>query len=201
MIFQKKQKPLRSPSAQCIIATMESTPLMRGELLSPIGAPTIQIRVIQGKPEDALECGVVKIIPQAGNSPMLGRVMKQRDCMLLLDALPTSGAALRTNLRIPVDFLTYAYPEAGGRVAVRADDLSSGGIAFYCTRDFEIKSLAEVVIPITDPEPLILLCRVLRKKRHSDSVFHYGCQFVDIIHDEESRVREAVFNVQLQNKT
>ncbi len=200
MIFQKKQKPLSSPSVQCIIATVESTPLMKGELLSPAGAPTVQIRVTQGTPEDALECGVVKIIPQSDIPPMLGRVTKQRDCMLLLDPLPTSGAALRANLRIPVDFLTYAYPKEGGRVAIRADDLSSGGIAFYCTRDFELKSLAEVVIPVTDPEPLILLCRILRKKTHSDSVFHYGCQFVDIIHDEESRVREAVFNMQLQNK-
>ncbi len=200
MIFQKKSKPLRSASAQCIIATPESVPLMKGELLSPIGAPTIQIRVTQGKPEDALECGVVQIIPQSGNSLMLGRVVKQRDCMLLLDPLPTSGAALRSNLRIPVDFLTYAYPEDGGRVAVRADDLSSGGIAFYCTRDFELKALIEVVIPITEPEPLILPCRILRKKVQSDSVFHYGGQFVDIIHDEECRIREAVFNTQIQNK-
>jgi len=201
MKLPKKSKSLRSNAAQCILATTDSVPLMRGELLSPIGAPTIQIHVTQGSPEDALQHGVVKIIPQSGANPMLGRVVKQRESMLLLDPLPASGAELRCNLRIPVDFLTYGYPRTGGRIAIRADDLSSNGIAFYSTHDIEKGALIEVVIPITEPHPLIMLCKVLRKKEYSDSVLHYGCQFVDPIHDEESRVREAVFNTQLQNKT
>ncbi len=199
MKLPKKSKPSRPAAAQCILATTDSVPLMRGDLLSPIGAPTIQVRVTQGKPEDALERGVVKIIPQSGTNPVLGRVVRQRDSMLLLDPLPASGSALRCNLRIPCDFLTYAYPQGGGRVAIRADDLSSGGIAFYATADFEKEDMLEVVIPVTDPAPLILLCKILRKKAHSESVIHYGGQFVDLIHDQESRVREAVFNMQLQN--
>ncbi len=199
MKLSKKSKSLRPAAAQCILATTDSIPLMKGELLSPVGAPTIQIRVTQGKPEDALECGVVKIIPQSGSTSMLGRVVRQRDSMLLLDPLPASGSALRCNLRIPCDFLTYAYPQRGGRVTIRADDLSSGGIAFYAAANFEKEEMVEVVIPVTDPAPLILLCRILRKNAYSDSVTHYGGQFVDLIHDQESRVREAVFNIQLQN--
>ncbi len=55
------------------------------------------------------------------------------------------------------------------------------------------------MIPITR-EPLLLECRVLRVQEHKGGQNAYAAEFVDVINDEETLLRAAVFNVQLHTK-
>ena len=57
----------------------------------------------------------------------------------------------------------------------------------------------EVVIPVTS-QPLVLRMKILRQRSSSRKEPLYAAQFVDLLREEESMVREAVFSIQLQKK-
>ena len=57
----------------------------------------------------------------------------------------------------------------------------------------------EVVIPVTS-QPLVLRMKILRRRSSSRKEPLYAAQFVDLLREEESMVREAVFSIQLQKK-
>lgn len=183
-------------AASCLITDASSIPIARGNLLSPPTASNIQIRITEGDvpPVDM----IIQVMPLDSDRPsQLGRVTRQRDIMIVAEPLRSARSEMRQNLRMPVDFLSYSYPERGGRYPIRAHDLSCGGIAFYSAGQFLVGDKLEVVIPITDPNPLILQSKVLRSLPFTGPISLYACSFSDIIDDEERKVREAVFNVQL----
>lgn len=191
-----QKKSASRPAARCLITDASSIPMARGELLSPPTAPNIQIRITEG---DVPPCDmIIQVMPLELTQPsQLGRVTRQRDMMIVAEPLRSMYSEMRENLRMPVDFLSYSYPQRGGRYPIRAHDLSCGGIAFYSAGQFQVGDKLEVVIPITEPNPLILQSKVLRSLPFSGVIALYACNFFDIIHDEERKVREAVFNVQL----
>ncbi len=57
-----------------------------------------------------------------------------------------------------------------------------------------------MVIPITE-EPVVLRCVVLRQRMSGRSIPLYAAKFMDLCPDEDRMVREAVFNVQLQERS
>ena len=58
----------------------------------------------------------------------------------------------------------------------------------------------ELVVPIT-AQPLLLRSEIIRKRPCSrEGEEMYAAKFVDMCHDEEMMVREAVFNVQLSSR-
>lgn len=120
--------------------------------------------------------------------------------MIVLDPLRALGEEVRQNLRMPTSFESFVYPVTGGQVPIRANDLSCGGVSFFCAHDFAIKERFEIVVPITFEAPLVLKSEILRARPAGGAIQLYAAKFVDMIHDEERRVREAVFSVQLQRK-
>ena len=133
-----------------------------------------------------------------------GTLMRSRNDMIQLEVRKTTAAGndQRKNLRVTVETKTFIYPMTGGwrgRRDVETRDLSCGGVAFYSHQSFCIGELFEIVIPVTS-EPLVVTGEVLRQRpgERGDSIL-YAAKFVDLCNDEETLLREAVFNLQLSS--
>ena len=173
--FSKKSKP---KNVCVLLDSANSRVLARGSMEGPPDGMNIQINIFEGSPQD---------------------VIQYKGSQLVLEPLrDLVGNQVRENLRMPVDFETYVYPTDGreGRWTARANDLSCGGISFYSDGKFYVEEQVQVVIPITRTAPLLLTCQVLRQKDENGSTF-YAAKFLDILNEQESMIREAVFNVQL----
>ena len=90
-------------------------------------------------------------------------------------------------------------PDMTGRILLLRQDLLCGGIAFFCDFPLQLGEVAEVVVPIT-AQPLILRAKILRRRPSNSAVPLYSAKFVDMIHDQEVLVREAVFSQQIANR-
>lgn len=199
--FGKKKKEQNA----CVIMDSLSKVLAKGRLEPPREDGFLRVKVTEGSVREVLRTNKVQIVPsQEEQNAALGRVVDcdDNDVITFTTLRELKGAQVRTNLRMPVDFTSYAYPLEGEdrkRAAIRANDLSGGGIAFYCARDFRPGEHLEVVIPITRTAPLLLKCEILRKGGSNGDYTLYAAKFTDLINEEESLVREAVFRAQLQH--
>ena len=77
-----------------------------------------------------------------------------------------------------------------------SNDLSCGGISFFNGEGVKRGEQLEVVFHYSRL-PLILKCQILRLCRQQVSLFLYAAKFVQMINDEETKIRESVFSVQL----
>ncbi len=196
-MFEKKRV---KPSAPYLLMTSESQLLARGELTSPPDAHNMQITVTDGDVDALVEAETLQAVPVRDDHPTrLGRIILRRGRQIVLEPLRDLSASVRQNLRMPVDFESFVYPRSGGRAPIRALDLSCGGIAFCTARRFAPHEVFEVVIPITEEAPLIVEAEILRELPF-DALMKYASQFVNLIHDQEARIREAVFQVQISHK-
>lgn len=200
MAAQAQQK--KPPNRTCLLMSAGSNLLARGEIESPPDAHNIQVRVTEGDPGVVVDAGRVNVVPLEENEPTRqGQVILRRGKLLVLEPMKSvlvDGEDLRRNLRMPVYFESLIYFESGGRALIRADNLSCGGIAFYSTAELSLHERFEIVIPITSEAPSILTAEVLRCKPYVAQVKFYAAQFVELLREEEARVREAVFHVQLR---
>lgn len=200
MIFGKKKKD----AAACVIMNSMSKLLAKGHIESRQGE-TLRVKILGGGVKEVLRANKVQVVPSQEDTPaILGRVIDcdDNDVVTFTTLRELKGESVRTNLRMPVDFISYAYPLSGPvrtRAAIKANDLSGGGISFYCTLNLSPGDLLEVVIPITRTAPLLLKCQVLRKGGSNGEYTLYATKFMDIIHEQESLVREAVFRAQVQH--
>lgn len=131
-----------------------------------------------------------------------GHILRKEKSVLYVEPIRRIGEEIRQNLRIPVAFDTYLYPISGnwqGRSPIISRDLSCGGIAFYTDCQLDIGEIAEIILPVTI-NPLLLRIKILRKSESKPGQNVYAACFVDMIHDEETMVREAVFNIQIERK-
>lgn len=200
MIFGKKKK---IPLEYTLMDSM-SRVLAKGRLESR-QTDTLRVKVTEGHIKEVLRTNKVQIVPPDEDTPaVLGRVIdcSDNDVLTFTILRELKGEAMRTNLRMPVDFTSYCYPLSGPdrtRAAIRANDLSGGGLSFYCTLNLSPGDLLEVVIPVTRIAPLLLKCQILRKGGSNGEYTLYASKFVDIIDEQESLVREAVFRAQVQH--
>lgn len=129
------------------------------------------------------------------------RIVQREGNTIVLEPLRTLEKSVRQNLRIPVAFRSFIYPQSGswkGREPIVSKDLSCGGLAFYCSRPLERDERVQVVIPITT-QPLLLNMQILRIQQEPTGETMYAAQFCSPLREEESMVREAVFGLQLKN--
>lgn len=184
-----------------LLLDSKDTVLARGCLENSLDEINMQVRVADGKVSKVLEHEDIQMIAVSEDLPnLLGRIILRRGDVLVLDKLKALGAEIRQNLRMPARFESFIYPLTGawkGRRTVRANDLSCGGIAFYCEEDLADGEQMEIVIPVT-AEPLVLRCEVIRR-RLSSGVPLYAAKFVDMCDEEERLVRGAVFSIQIEN--
>ena len=178
--------------------------LAQGRLENPPDAPDWQVRVPEDKISAVMEHEEIQLVPIDGDGDaVLGRVWRNRNDLIVLQKLQSLGSEMRQNLRMPTHFQSFIYPVSGGwkgRRQAEANDLSCGGVAFFCAQQLEDGEVVELVVPITS-EPLILKCQVLRRRPsdRKDEVL-YAAKFVEMCDDEEMIVREAVFSVQVRSR-
>jgi hypothetical protein len=178
-------------------------PVANGLLLSPVDSPTWKVRVLDDKMNEVRRHEFLQLANMdSQNNDFVGRIVQYQRDIIILKRLRSLGSEVRQNLRMPVNFLSYIYPLTGawkGRRSIVSYDLSCGGIAFTCVDPLEIGERLEVVIPITQPNPMVLQCEVLRQ-RGEDPNYLYALKFINMCSDEEKLVRHAVFRVQLDNR-
>lgn len=178
--------------------------LAQGRLENPPDAPDWQVRVPEDKISAVMEHEEIQLVPIDGDGDaLLGRVRRNRNDLIVLQKLQSLGSEMRQNLRMPTHFQSFIYPVSGGwkgRRQAEANDLSCGGVAFFCAQQREDGEVVELVVPITS-EPLILKCQVLRRRPSDrENEVLYAAKFVEMCDDEEMIVREAVFSVQVRSR-
>ena len=186
---------------QYLVLDSRGEPLARATLEGRQDTPTLQFEILDGDTDTVMAHEQLQFVPIADDRPaLLGRVQRCRGERVTVERLQKLDSELRQNLRMPISFQTLVYPISGswkGRRWVESNDLSCGGIAFFANDPFEIRERFEMVIPITT-QPVILRCEILRQRpcvREDKEM--YAAKFVEMCHDEEMLVREAVFSVQL----
>ena len=190
------------PDISNVVLLLNSSSILlgRGLLQSPPDAPNMQIQVVDGLVDDLVQAELLQAVPQdTATAPRLGRIILRRGNRIVLEPLRILGDETRQNLRVPVDFESFVYPDGGRRAVIKADNTSSSGIAFYTTYRFAPHERFEIVIPITS-EPLLVWGEILRQKPYTGPVSLYAAAFSDLINDEEVKIREAVFSVQIRQK-
>ena len=166
-----------------------------------------QLLVMNDKIDDVLEHKQFKLLSIQDSSPSYeGTLVRHRNDIIQLEVRKTAAAGddMRKNLRVPVRVHSFIYPVGGGwrgRREVNTHDLSCGGIAFYCAGEFQIGERFEIVIPVTS-EPLVVTGQILRHPADSRAAAEsfYAAKFVELCNDEETLLREAVFNLQLSGR-
>ena len=192
--MRKKRPPVY------LIMDKDSHILAKGDLDGELTDRNLQMKIVEGTADSVVQAELVQVISSESRDPLLmGQVIMRRGNLVVLEPLRKLGEEVRRNFRMPVSFDSFLYLPEGGRYPIRSVDLSCGGIAFYCTGVFEIGARYEIVIPITLESPLIVNCQILRAEPYEGVIMFYACKFVDIIDDEETVIREAVFNVQLES--
>ncbi len=192
---------MKASGESYLLMDEDSVTIARGELQNPDDEDNLQFRITQGLAEDVAEAEMIQAVPVDMQLPVyLGRVIFQRERLVVLEPLRKLGRDVRRNLRVPVSFTTYIYPESGGRAKVLSDNLSCSGIAFLSQRHLEKGDRCQIVIPITLDGPLLLTCEILRTGPDTGRGIFYAARFIDMINDEETVMRAAVFSVQIHSK-
>ena len=178
--------------------------LAKGVLLNAISDPTWQIRVLDDRISAVMKREDVRLFGVGEGTPvLLGRILRNQDDVVILQRLQRLGSEVRANFRTTVDFKSFIYPLTGswkGRREIEGNDMSCGGIAFYCSEELQDGEELEIVIPLTR-QPLVIHCQILRRRPSDRSERLYAAKFVNICYDEEVMLREAVFSVQPRDLT
>lgn len=198
-LFGKKaDKKVEKPAENTYVLMDSNSRLCaRGYRREAPNGNTLFIALTEGDPAFLARIGILQAIPQDKNlPPQMVRFIGSRERLIALEPMRDLGAAMRKNFRVPVVFDSFVYPARGGRAALRSVDLSCGGIAFRCQMPLSVGETFEVVIPLTAEGPLLLHAQILRV--HLDPNGNvYACKFIDMIDDEETMLREAVFAIQI----
>lgn len=191
----------RSKKNLYLLMDSRDTPLAQCLLESPRESQQWQIQVLDDKESEVMLHEMVRLIPMADNSPaLLGKILRSRGDRIILEKQQSLDSDQRQNVRVPVSFQSFIYPMSGrwrGRREIESNDLSCGGIAFFCAGAMELGERFEVVIPVTE-QPVILRAQILRlRPTDREGTTMYAAKFVDMCYDEEMLVRESVFSLQL----
>lgn len=185
------------PGRAYLLVGSKKGPLARAELQGASDVSRLQFRITEGSADDVEGAELIQAVPMDNKLPMrMGKVVLRRGNAVVLEATKGMAADARKNLRMPVSFESFVYFQGGGRASIRALNLSCGGIAFYCAASMDVGQVVEVVIPITTEEPSIIQAELLRVQPGQGEERLYACKFLDLIPEEEARLREAVFHVQ-----
>lgn len=184
-----------------LVLDSKGTPVVHCTSLDSLTAPIWRLEMSEQDVERIMTHKNICLVGTEENCPAAeGRIMRSKGEMVWVESVRALNEELRENLRMPVRFETFIYPVTGswkGRRVVFSYDLSCGGVSFFCAQPLENGEIAELVIPVTS-QPLVLRVKILRRIPSSEPVPLYAARFVDLVREEESMVREAVFNIQLR---
>ena len=170
------------------------------------GGSLWQLVVLDDKIDRVLKHKKFKLMGITDSSPSYeGTLVRSRNDIIQLEVRKSavSGTDMRKNLRVPVSVDSFIYPVTGGwpgRRRVRTHDLSCGGVAFFTDHSLRAGEHFEIVIPVTS-QPLVVAGEILRVRPSGESgAILYAAKFIELCNDEETLLREAVFNLQLSGR-
>ena len=180
----------------------KGNPIARGRVQGNTGGQYWQIQVEDGKIDEILE-----LLSMLDSEPSYqGIIVRSRNDMIQLEIskVDRDSNDMRKNLRVSVHFKSLIYPLTGrwkGRRNIVSNDLSCGGVAFFTDHSLQVGEQLELVIPVTS-QPLVVRCQVLRMRPTEDAAvpIMYAAKFVELCNDEETLLRESVFNLQLRGR-
>ena len=186
-----------------LILDSQGVPLANAVLESPPNSEVLQIRILGGKEEAVAAHREIQMIGMDDSTPnQVGVIIRQRDDKMVIQPTAALGPNARENLRIVTDFSSVMYPVTGrwkGQRPLRAKDLSCGGIASWSSLPLDEREIVEMVLPVTD-SPLVVKTQILRElEDETSSEPLYASKFVDLIQDEETLIRKAVFSIQIDS--
>lgn len=187
-----------------LLLDSRGTAIARGRIQGRTDGQFWQIQVEDGKIDKVLEHKKLKLLSILDAGPSYeGTIVRSRNDMIQLEVISIKyeDGDMRKNLRVAVRFKSLIYPLTGrwkGRREIESNDISAGGIAFFTDYSLQVGEQLEVVVPVTS-EPLVVRCQILRI-RPGDHDIMYAAKFVDLCNDEETLLREAVFNLQLTGR-
>lgn len=201
LLFGKRQEKQEKPSEAGIYSLMDSNSrlLARGTH-HEFESQYLFFTLFEGDLIDIEQANIIQVVPQDQSlPPQMTRYAGFRNGIVALEPMRQAGAAVRKNFRVPVSFNSFVYPASAPRSTMRSVDLSCGGIAFHSPHVFAPKEVFEVVVPLVSEEPLLLRAEALRARADPERGNFYACSFVDLIDDEETLLREAVFAIQIKS--
>jgi hypothetical protein len=185
-----------------LVLDSQCNPLAQAVLESPLGAELLQVRVLDGAVSKVTAYQELQLVGLDDKTPARGGVITQVDGdQLTIRPTAYLGEDSRENLRVNTNFSSVIYPVTGswkGRQTIWGKDLSCGGMAFHSNATLVPNEVAEVVLPMTDP-PLLLDIQILSALPTCTSAHLYSSKFLDLIPEEESMIRKAVFGIQISN--
>ena len=195
-LFSKKTQ--KKKEAFYLLMDRNSRMLARGTRKVDDSGEVITITLIEGDPS-AVRCAeIIQAVPQDKSlPPQMTRIVGFKNDAVLLEPMRDLSSEVRRNFRIPVAFDSFIYPSTGGRAVMHSVDLSCGGVAFRSPATLSVGNLFQVVIPITREAPLLMDAEILRVHLENQDGNFYACKFIDMIDEQESMLREAVFATQL----
>ena len=171
------------------------------------GGSLWQLEVLTDKINVVLAHKKFKLMAITDSSPSYeGTLVRSRNDMVQLEVRKTAanGTNMRKNLRVPVSADSFIYPLTGGwrgRRVVQTNDLSCGGVAFFTDHSLRAGERFEIVIPVTS-QPLVVAGEILRVRPSGEGgSILYAAKFAGLCNDEETLLREAVFNLQLSGRS
>lgn len=185
---------------QYLILNSDGYPMAEANLISPVDQEVLLFELPEEKegwfhPQDQIQ-----LVGAEESSPdFLGTVERCRGNRVNVRPNVPLDARVRKNLRVVSHFQGLLYPISGnwkGQRMVHGEDLSCGGVAFYCNQVLNVDETAELVLPVTT-QPLIVPIKVLRIEQQKDAPTRYAARFIDLIHDQEAMIRKAVFEIQI----
>ena len=183
----------------------KGSPIARGRVQGNTSGQYWQIQVEDGKIDEILEHKTLLLLSMMDSEPSYqGIIVRSRNDMIQLEVtkLTPDTGDMRKNLRVIVRFKSFIYPLSGrwaGRREIESNDLSAGGIAFFTDNSLQVGERLEIVIPVTS-QPLVLQCELLRMRPTERSSILYAAKFIGLCNDEETMLRESVFNLQLRGR-
>ena len=184
-----------------LLTNQEEKAVAKANLLSALDLQTVQFEILTERGDGVQVGQTLRFIGNnEGDPDFVGEIQRRSEDRLVVRSTAPLDQSARKNLRVDVDFNSFLYPISGswkGQSVIRGMDLSCGGVAFYSTQKLEVGEVAEMVLPMT-ANPILLKIQVLRIRETNGPLTLYAGRFVDMIHDEETLVRRAVFDIQLK---
>ena len=188
-------------SYQYLMIDSRSNPVAKVRSDDGPNQPVWKLQVNPGDIKRILVHEYVSLVGTSERFPaMEGTIVRREGDCVWVARVRELSEEVRRNLRIPVRFESFLYPVSGtwrGRVPVLSNDLSWGGVSFFCARPLQEQEVVQIVIPVTS-QPLLLNLRILRQRPSGEPIPLYAGKFLDLVHEEERMVREAVFSLQFQ---
>lgn len=161
-------------------------------------------RLMDDGAEEVLQHEIFRLLSMDKRRPLIQcHFVRMEGKRIILEQLSLLDPALRKDLRVPLhseSFLYFTDGNGSARCKIHFVDISCGGTAFYGPAGLDKCGSIEIVLPITTC-PLVLMCQILNARELRNNRVLYAAKFLDLCNDEEKMIREAVFGLQLGNRS